>query len=107
MSVYVMVPRPPRPTLFPYTTIFRSTGATFCNRPSARAMFAAVVPAAAVGGLEAGRDFRSEEHTSELQSPDHLVCGLLLEKKKEVRVGCGWGEPTIEDTIRRIMGGQH
>src|SRR5690348_17688294 len=99
-----MLRRPPRPTLFPYTTLFRSArpaGAVeiflavgvrtrrgawpvfraapgFAGR--ARALFAAV---------QAGRDparhrfRRSEEHTSELQSPVHLVCRLLLEKKKK------------------------
>src|SRR5438552_7468174 len=66
-----MLRRPPRSTLFPYTTLFRSTG----SRPAR---------ARAAGGpsqLDRGVG-RSEEHTSELQSPDHLVCRLLLEKKK-------------------------
>src|SRR5258708_9844622 len=65
-----MIRRPPRSTLFPYTTLFRS------NFPAA----------AAAPALRHGRHpappARSEEHTSELQSPDHLVCRLLLEKKK-------------------------
>src|SRR2546429_6499040 len=68
---FLMIRRPPRSTLFPYTTLFRSrsrrTGpapgrGAWCRRPSAG---------------------RSEEHTSELQSRLHLVCRLLLEKKKE------------------------
>src|SRR5258708_30202543 len=66
-----MIRRPPRSTLFPYTTLFRSP-----------------VDVALLGGQprhhplhRGGR--RSEEHTSELQSPDHLVCRLLLEKKKK------------------------
>src|SRR5258708_29662964 len=76
-----MIRRPPRSTLFPYTTLFRSrrcscscstyfsgsgmsTAATSASTPFSRAWLA-----------------RSEEHTSELQSPDHLVCRLLLEKK--------------------------
>src|SRR5258708_23093900 len=75
-----MIRRPPRSPLFPYTTLFRSTDAR------ARRAIAAADPIElrlrrctdqhCFGGL------RSEEHTSELQSPDHLVCRLLLEKKK-------------------------
>src|SRR5258708_29772132 len=62
-----MIRRPPRSTLFPYTTLFRSCGCRSCGpRPCAERL----------------RWSRSEEHTSELQSPDHLVCRLLLEKKK-------------------------
>src|SRR5258708_27352975 len=91
-----MIRRPPRSTLFPYTTLFRSGlphcmemisaeevsrrielyfeggAAQYLTRPQLRAAVRAV---AATQG-------RSEEHTSELQSPDHLVCRLLLEKKK-------------------------
>src|SRR5258708_12545818 len=69
--------RPPRSTLFPYTTLFRSVydanGQTIAAT-SGLASHLAATPAI-VGN-------RSEEHTSELQSPDHLVCRLLLEKKK-------------------------
>src|SRR5438094_5224096 len=76
-----MIPRPPRSTLFPYTTLFRS------DRPSGPASGEkGVVPPAADSRTDcrAGtlRD-RSEEHTSELQSPYDLVCRLLLEKKKK------------------------
>src|SRR5258708_27725139 len=73
-----MIRRPPRSTLFPYTTLFRSaftrpmTLNAFCET-GARSTFTAAVAFAFL---------RSEEHTSELQSPDHLVCRLLLEKKK-------------------------
>src|SRR5258708_28898871 len=83
-----MIRRPPRSTLFPYTTLFRSlTGAAFPSNmiPSARFSQAAVkltnliFPLPNVGNTLT----RSEEHTSELQSPDHLVCRLLLEKKKD------------------------
>src|SRR5258708_30768302 len=79
-----MIRRPPRSTLFPYTTLFRSLLTGLGGIPS-------VGPADAHRNLLAGtvavsrphaRD-RSEEHTSELQSPDHLVCRLLLEKKKK------------------------
>src|SRR5256885_11763522 len=84
-----MIRRPPRSTLFPYTTLFRSR---------AHDVAAAVRKAGALGYLlkdggrsemlaalrevVAGRWYRSEEHTSELQSPCNLVCRLLLEKKK-------------------------
>src|SRR5438552_14063544 len=70
-----MIRRPPRSTLFPYTTLFRS-GAGDLGRPDRPRV---PVPDGRRGG---GRGARSEEHTSELQSPDHLVCRLLLEKKK-------------------------
>src|SRR5256884_1367395 len=69
---FLMIRRPPRSTLFPYTTLFRSDGAV---RPRCR-------DAGASPGL---RRARSEEHTSELQSRLHLVCRLLLEKKKKIR----------------------
>src|SRR5438552_13939333 len=78
---FIMIRRPPRSTLFPYTTLFRSPlphtrvgyhlHPVFRHRPLAKR--------------------RSEEHTSELQSPDHLVCRLLLEKKKN---------KTLDDLIR-------
>src|SRR5258708_18151401 len=71
---FLMIRRPPRSTLFPYTTLFRS--------PSALAA-ATVLPWRA-NARKCLRSFqRSEEHTSELQSPDHIVCRLLLEKKKD------------------------
>src|SRR5256885_13310323 len=94
-----MIRRPPRSTLFPYTTLFRSTGAQLTQRlllrwvsgkPLSRAPVAALskkdlrlsmkdhAPAHAVASR------RSEEHTSELQSPCNLVCRLLLEKKKQL-----------------------
>src|SRR5256885_12031476 len=71
-----MIRRPPRSTLFPYTTLFRSPPPRPC-RPLCRAD-----PRALPGHSEA-RLRRSEEHTSELQSPCNLVCRLLLEKKKK------------------------
>src|SRR5258708_17433440 len=85
-----MIRRPPRSTLFPYTTLFRS------GRAATRVEREVRVPVAvdqrlslilrsdpACGGSRAEALYRSEEHTSELQSPDHLVCRLLLEKKKK------------------------
>src|SRR2546429_1290179 len=72
-----MIRRPPRSTLFPYTTLFRSTrkGSSSC-----RVRSASVSVKRRCGG--SGVSSRSEEHTSELQSRLHLVCRLLLEKKK-------------------------
>src|SRR5436853_5581942 len=72
-----MIPRPPRSTLFPYTTLFRSSPMLFWSTPI---IWSAVRRISAVGPL---LEIRSEEHTSELQSLRHLVCRLLLEKKKE------------------------
>src|SRR5256885_11259997 len=66
-----MIRRPPRSTLFPYTTLFRSAWHVDRCRPAASA------------SADAARHWRSEEHTSELQSPCNLVCRLLLEKKKK------------------------
>src|SRR2546426_5961767 len=91
---FLMIRRPPRSTLFPYTTLFRSPGPTRDRGPRARAARARRVRAgqAAARGAPAGRDRhdrggphrgRSEEHTSELQSPCNLVCRLLLEKKNK------------------------
>src|SRR5947208_9372414 len=71
-----MIRRPPRSTLFPYTTLFRSCTPRQPAGLSTSANRRKETPDAA------GRAARSEEHTSELQSPDHLVCRLLLEKKK-------------------------
>src|SRR5256885_12412097 len=72
-----MIRRPPRSTLFPYTTLFRSAqlvGANWIILPGSKATAA---------DLAWMRTQRSEEHTSELQSPCNLVCRLLLEKKKK------------------------
>src|SRR5256885_8255305 len=73
-----MIRRPPRSTLFPYTTLFRSH---VDGEEHARA--AREVLDVAVAAVLARRHGRSEEHTSELQSPCNLVCRLLLEKKKK------------------------
>src|SRR5947208_11641208 len=94
-----MIRRPPRSTLFPYTTLFRSRlggeledlGLAGTEQVGPRGP--GDLPGAALGDRQEGlalvpdradgADERSEEHTSELQSPDHLVCRLLLEKKKK------------------------
>src|SRR5258708_18583608 len=79
-----MIRRPPRSTLFPYTTLFRSE---FCAEHHARRRVRMQSGEAGCPDVHqvvhALRFARSEEHTSELQSPDHLVCRLLLEKKKK------------------------
>src|SRR5689334_23615067 len=86
-----MIRRPPRSTLFPYTTLFRSRGQSRLQQQVAARhdRDALGIPAGqhAVRGVEHGdvgqEPPRSEEHTSELQSQFHLVCRLLLEKKKK------------------------
>src|SRR5258705_9952647 len=92
-----MIRRPPRSTLFPYTTLFRSWhdrrcddgaretngGADPLRRERAR-LLAVARGAFCIGGAHPFRRDRSEEHTSELQSLRHLVCRLLLEKKKNI-----------------------
>src|SRR5256885_4570295 len=75
-----MIRRPPRSTLFPYTTLFRSLRGEGWQAQAPRA----AVPA---GWRTNVRFLRSEEHTSELQSPCNLVCRLLLEKKKNTLSG--------------------
>src|SRR2546426_2348105 len=79
-----MIRRPPRSTLFPYTTLFRSVNQEVTNdRSNGNKEHAAPSPVAQRRGSSRGiRRRRSEEHTSELQSPCNLVCRLLLEKKK-------------------------
>src|SRR5258708_28530694 len=72
-----MIRRPPRSTLFPYTTLFRSRNAAEAGSDPASHV------SRPVNGRLTWEAGRSEEHTSELQSPDHLVCRLLLEKKKK------------------------
>src|SRR5258708_29237892 len=87
-----MIRRPPRSTLFPYTTLFRSEGLPQVEVPLVDlARVVGFEPHQPVlgecrgraGGARSPLPERSEEHTSELQSPDHLVCRLLLEKKKK------------------------
>src|SRR4051794_41569116 len=77
-----MIRRPPRSTLFPYTTLFRSISGLGPAYPRGSGEGPELV-AEKVEGHRHGNK-RSEEHTSELQSPVHLVCRLLLEKKKNI-----------------------
>src|SRR3712207_8968949 len=87
---FLMIRRPPRSTLFPYTTLFRSN----CNRPAVADGPDSAHGIALLGSNDGSKplavatesratDRRSEEHTSELQSRQYLVCRLLLEKKKK------------------------
>src|SRR2546426_2669940 len=81
---FLMIRRPPRSTLFPYTTLFRSPDgarASAERMTSPREQYAAVAARSTRRSSTALR--RSEEHTSELQSPCNLVCRLLLEKKMD------------------------
>src|SRR5258708_15400587 len=81
-----MIRRPPRSTLFPYTTLFRSMRLAvfrvFLKAASSRAARMEIIATTTKSSMSVKLLDRSEEHTSELQSPDHLVCRLLLEKKK-------------------------
>src|SRR3712207_9009624 len=90
-----MIRRPPRSTLFPYTTLFRSDGEEDASHllrevPAERGLrlaFVAVLDVRRASSVQQRDDVaRSEEHTSELQSRQYLVCRLLLEKKKQVRI---------------------
>src|SRR5256885_11115809 len=92
-----MIRRPPRSTLFPYTTLFRSLKRRKKNRPG----FNPPMEAPTIPG-QARRGQRSEEHTSELQSPCNIVCRLLLEKKKKRADGVSSGRDVSRgsDTAR-------
>src|SRR5205814_3014932 len=95
--LFSMIPSPPRSTLFPYTTLFRSRNALpempTATEPSAETALAelkkrlwlgSVIPTRPPPAVQRNPCVRSEEHTSELQSLRHLVCRLLLEKKKKI-----------------------
>src|SRR2546429_2475128 len=86
-----MIRRPPRSTLFPYTTLFRSacfmSGYAACEQRKAEVRFVSSTRCHSASVYSwIGLRMRSEEHTSELQSRLHLVCRLLLEKKKKPRI---------------------
>src|SRR5258708_12778024 len=78
-----MIRRPPRSTLFPYTTLFRSARLMASEERCMKGSSRQVIGHGFHNPSPLGT-IRSEEHTSELQSPDHLVCRLLLEKKKKI-----------------------
>src|SRR5437588_9674869 len=84
---FLIIRRPPRSTLFPYTTLFRSTTADWWSAPETSASWhlagAPTASATRCRTTTSTRRCRSEEHTSELQSHSDLVCRLLLEKKKK------------------------
>src|SRR2546422_8262134 len=99
-----MIRRPPRSTLFPYTTLFRSQRNTSAPtkkvpRQSRNSISPASIPTPLAGWSPIARSkpLRSEEHTSELQSRLHLVCRLLLEKKKKML-----GTKTHADNVKII-----
>src|SRR2546422_5341845 len=99
-----MIRRPPRSTLFPYTTLFRSTLHNFQLTYSSVDRTLSVAVDAEYGSLRPKGQLlfaRSEEHTSELQSRLHLVCRLLLEKKKKKKIY------TINNHINRSSNYDH
>src|SRR5437764_10243756 len=99
---FFMLRRPPRPTLFPYTTLFRSfrEGAVLVARIAAHRVLQRRDRLGRPGVRLAAHAERSEEHTSELQSPMYLVCRLLLEKKKKKEV---WRQTEPEqNTVRTV-----
>src|SRR3712207_8268727 len=90
---FLMIRRPPRSTLFPYTTLFRSNSTTSSTGPSDRAPETPPRPGPEMPrnrSAPSARSPRSEEHTSELQSRQYLVCRLLLEKKTTHLIVCDY-----------------
>src|SRR5258707_10946654 len=82
---FLMIRRPPRSTLFPYTTLFRSDAENFFVTSGGMQAIQTIIQMIAGAGDHLDDGLRSEEHTSELQSRQYLVCRLLLEKKKKKR----------------------
>src|SRR5437870_6320174 len=99
-----MFPPPPRPTLFPYTTLFRSTSSSARRSSRCRSTSrAAIRPSSIAPWAWRSPGPRSEEHTSELQSRGHLVCRLLLEKKNHRHlVGADADEIVIASHVPRL-----
>src|SRR2546430_11261327 len=95
-----MIRRPPRSTLFPYTTLFRSERQALAPEPAWHTLSAEEVLRAEEADPRQGLS-RSEEHTSELQSQSNLVCRLLLEKKKKIIISHDILEPTIYQHLAR------
>src|SRR5260370_31543210 len=94
-----MIRRPPRSTLFPYTTLFRSVAARIAGEQLP-------APSSSPQSSKSPDRGRSEEHTSELQSHLNLVCRLLLEKKKNTRTTAR-AQPTSTTTMNLTTSGQH
>src|SRR3712207_6897348 len=98
-----MIRRPPRSTLFPYTTLFRSWRLVPGARPNSRSLDGVLhqqpVLLPAIVTHADRLVFRSEEHTSELQSRQYLVCRLLLEKKKNIKYTHGIHDITLFATM--------
>src|SRR2546430_8716095 len=95
-----MIRRPPRSTLFPYTSLFRSRTAF----PHSRPWDCRRAPSRKGGSASTRRSpFRSEEHTSELQSQSNLVCRLLLEKKRKL-IRRGYRRATVANQGRCVHG---
>src|SRR2546425_3009319 len=95
-----MIRRPPRSTLFPYTTLFRSSLRDSLVRDASPGSGANRKPSTAPRPRPSRNGPRSEEHTSELQSLAYLVCRLLLEKKKKRQWTLGPGREEIEQSVR-------
>src|SRR2546430_11138757 len=93
-----MIRRPPRSTLFPYTTLFRSCGLRYVQRAGQRRFRS---DNRKLCRLPPSRG-RSEEHTSELQSQSNLVCRLLLEKKKNSTSGRIVAVPSVSDNSETV-----
>src|SRR3989442_6336813 len=92
-----MIRRPPRSTLFPYTTLFRSIVEQAQERgETLRGVDSKAVATLIVASLEGALMMRSEEHTSELQSRPHLVCRLLLEKKTKTVLATGYHSAQLQ-----------
>src|SRR2546430_6152187 len=97
-----MIRRPPRSTLFPYTTLFRSLVWVVRTAGDPRLLAKTVQQSLqGVATQEAPDNFRSEEHTSELQSQSNLVCRLLLEKKKKIKT---LSHPCVHSTTSLTIG---
>src|SRR5258708_26752402 len=100
-----MIRRPPRSTLFPYTTLFRSLPGLTSKTP--RSVITSFTTPRPVTGSEQLRSNlerpRSEEHTSELQSPDHLVCRLLLEKKKKRNIATTFFQSRQQSPLNELI----
>src|SRR5688572_31809767 len=90
-----MIRRPPRSTLFPYTTLFRSGQYETSDHEKQKSPHKTQ---GKFGSMRKGSSPRSEEHTSELQSQSNLVCRLLLEKKKKKQHNAHRRQPTVDST---------